>query len=159
MSPDSPANLHWVKLTGVVDTTARGRIGDEPFGLLQKKIELLPSPRLKEFLTILAWFKNDSGREVNMEVKSGLGVAWFTIAPGKIAEVGIEKGNETATAKNRPKKPFAQCALTPQGSDRYFDRDNTHIIIESRKIRLSRYCQAKPKSIGTCIHIPTATEY
>ena len=53
MSPDSPANLHWVKLTGVVDTTARGRIGDEPFGLLQKKIELLPSPRLKESLTIL----------------------------------------------------------------------------------------------------------
>ena len=123
MSPDSPANLHWVKLTGVVDTTARGRIGDEPFGLLQKKIELLPSPRLKESLTILAWFKNDSGREVNMEVKSGLGVAWFTIAPGKIAEVGIEKGNETATAKNRPKKPFAQCAVTPQGSERYLDRD------------------------------------
>jgi len=122
MSPDSPANLHWVKLTGIVDTTARSRIGDESFGLSQKKIEVLPGPRLREFLTILAWFKNDSGREVNMEVKSTLGAAWFTIAPGKVAEVGIERNNGRATAKNRSKKAFAQCALTPQGSNRYFDR-------------------------------------
>jgi hypothetical protein len=94
MSRDSPANLHWVKLTGVVDTTARGRIGEEPFGLLQKRIEILPGPGLKQFLTILAWFKNDSGREVNTEVNSAIGTAWFAIPSGKVAETGIKKGRE-----------------------------------------------------------------
>jgi hypothetical protein len=123
MSRDSPANLHWVKLTGVVDTTARGRIGEEPFGLLQKRIEILPGPRLKQFLTILAWFKNDSGREVNMEVNSALGTAWFAIPSGKVAETGIKKGKGTATAKNRSNKSFARCTLTPAGSERYFDRE------------------------------------
>lgn len=123
MSPDSRANLHWVRLTGIVDTTFHGRIGDEPFGLLQKKVEVLPGPRLKQFLAILAWFKNDSGREAKMEVKFGRETAWFTISPGRIGVNGIEKGTGTAIAKTSSEKSFAECALTPPGSERYFDRD------------------------------------
>jgi len=121
MSPDSSANLHWVKVTGVVDTSVHGRVGDEAFGLLQKKVEVLPGRRLSQFLTILAWFKNDTGREIRMEVTFDNQMATFTMPPGDLTNTGIEKGGGMAVAKNTRDKVFARCALTPRGSKRYYD--------------------------------------
>jgi hypothetical protein len=61
MSPDSPANLHSVKVTRIVDTSIHGRFGNERFGLLEEKIQVLPGPRLKQFLPVFVWFMNESG--------------------------------------------------------------------------------------------------
>jgi hypothetical protein len=121
MSPDSPANLHWVKVTGIVDTSEHGLFGDKPFGLREKKVQILPGPRLKQLLPILAWFRNESDREIKMEVKFGRETAWLGIGPHLMSCTGIERGNGTAVAKTKSEKPLAQCALTPPGSRRYYD--------------------------------------
>jgi hypothetical protein len=120
MSPDSPANLHWVKVTGVVDTSVHGRVGDKPFGLLQKKVEVVPGPRLSQFLTMLAWFKNDTGREICIEVTFDKQMAMFTMARGDVTNIGIEKGG-MAVLKSTTDRVFARCPLTARGSERYYE--------------------------------------
>src|SRR4029077_3674545 len=68
LAPDAPANLHWVKITGVADTSFHGHFGNEPFGLRQTNIEELPGPRLKQFLSTLAWFKNETQKDVQVQI-------------------------------------------------------------------------------------------
>ena len=47
-APHSDANLHWVRLTGTVDTRLHGRFGDEDFQLLLTRLETLPLPRVPQ---------------------------------------------------------------------------------------------------------------
>lgn len=123
ISPYAHANLHFVRVTGTVDTRIHGHLGMDPFSIVLEKVEVLPGPRQKQFLPILAWFRNESDREVKMEVKYKNETAWFTVEPHTINCTGIEKGKGTAVAKTRSERPFAQCALTPPGSQGYYDRD------------------------------------
>jgi hypothetical protein len=122
-SPYDHANLHFVKVTGIIDTRIHGHLGMDPFSLVLEHVEVLPGSRQKQFLPILVWFRNESDREVKMEVKYKNETAWFTVEPHTIDCTGIEKGQGTAVAKTRSERPFAQCALTPPGSQRYYDAD------------------------------------
>lgn len=121
MSPDEPANFRWVKVTGIVDTSFHGRFGSDRFALLQKKIEVLPGPRQRQFLVTLAWFKNESGREVKMDIKSLNQEAVFNISPGEVSETGIGRDKGTLEVQTTSGKRIAKCALTPPGSSRYYD--------------------------------------
>ncbi len=64
--PNGPANLRWVKVTGAVDTSYHGRAGDEKFGLIKKRVAVLPGARHKELLYTLGVFRNDSSVETHV---------------------------------------------------------------------------------------------
>ena len=123
LSPDSPANLHWVKVTGVIDTSFRGRFGTERFGLLQKKIEILPGRRLKQFLTVLAWFKNETRYEIEIEIEHPPTGSSFGVARGDMESGAVEKGKNIATAKTKTGTIIAHRVINNVPSSGFYDRD------------------------------------
>jgi len=123
ISPYAHANLHFVRVTGTVDTRIHGHLGMDPFSIVLEKVEVLPGPRQKQFLPILVWFRNDSNREVELDVRSPPTGAWFTVAPQGTSSSAIEKGKATAIAKTHAGKIIAQCVLTPPRFEGFYDRE------------------------------------
>jgi hypothetical protein len=121
LSPDSPANYKWVRVTGIVNTSFHGRFGEESFGVMQKRIEVLPGRRQTQFLTILGWFHNETPRPVKMDVISLNQRAEFTLGPGDIESTAVGPDGVTAVVKTKRDKTFARCLLTLPKLRRYYD--------------------------------------
>jgi hypothetical protein len=128
MSADSPANLHWVKVTGVVDASFRGRFGDERFGLLEEKIQILPGPRLREFLSILGWFRNETSETVYIKILFRDGYTSFGVWPHTLGMESItddvHKRSTAVVSRTRDGNPIAKCDLMPRRSrEQYYDAE------------------------------------
>jgi hypothetical protein len=113
MSPDSPANLHWVKLTGIIDTSIHGRFGTERFGMTLEKIQILPGPRLKQFLDDSIWLKNDTRHHLKIDIHSKYGEETSEIDPGRLhySEIPPRSNARIDLALNG--KLFARLRLAP----------------------------------------------
>ncbi len=136
MSPDSPANLHWVKVTGIADTSMHGRFGDERFGLFEEKIQILPGPRLKQFLPVKVWFMNDSGHKVIVNVKTRNQGTEFTLERNTLDSALIEGSKSTATITNPNGSLYAKAVLTPPGSRVYYDAEKRYYYCRIEKDRV-----------------------
>jgi hypothetical protein len=101
LSPDSPANLHWVRLTAVVNTSLHGRLGDESFGLVQKKVEVLPGPRLKEFISVGAWFHNETGELLYLHVTVRTGYVSTAVAAYGVTETEFDSSSVAEIRRTR----------------------------------------------------------
>ena len=137
LAPDAPLNLHWVKITGVVDPSFHGHSGNEPFALQQTQIEVLPGPRLKRFLPILAWFKNETQHDVQVEIDAGRWATSLPVDKGEVGSADLYKGrNNVSVTKDR--KVFAQLKLDNLRSSRFYDRQRRacYFRITDRKIIL-----------------------
>jgi hypothetical protein len=126
MSPDSPANLHWVKLTGIIDMSIHGRFGTERFGMTLEKIEILPGRRLKEFLPVLSWFKNESGVPVEVYVQSRDQATQFTLGPKGLSLALTEGSKCTAKITQMNKRAYAKAALTGPRTKNYYDAEKKY---------------------------------
>ncbi len=117
-APHSGANLHWVKVTGIVDTGLHGRFGDEPFQLLLEKLQVLPGPRLREFLPVVGFFRNNSSQEVRFKLYNGRGHVYAETGAGPhgVTQIGVQKG--TAVVTTLGGKKLATCSTM---DSRYFD--------------------------------------
>jgi hypothetical protein len=91
LSPYSPANLRWAIVSGTVDTSYHGMFGDTPFGLLLEKIEVLPGPRLKDLLPVLAYLHNETGKDVKVQLKAGSITEESTISAGAVYDSAIPR--------------------------------------------------------------------
>jgi hypothetical protein len=89
------ANAHWVRVTGVVDRTLRGRWGDQPVGLRLEKLAVLPGPRLMEFVCIQAVILNESSRVAKVEIERDDGGSTFWLGPGEAAGEACMGSNPT----------------------------------------------------------------
>ena len=125
LSIDAPLNYRWVRLTAVVDTSFHGRFGSDPFGLIQKQIDPLARPRERELLEIQGWFKNDTRRPVDIDVKcrakKGSWEETFPLDPGELAPVTLVDGDNVVTAKQNVAKSLAKLIITLPGWRRYYD--------------------------------------
>jgi len=121
-SPYAHANLHFVRVTGMVDTRIHGHLGMDPFSIVLKKVEVLPGPRQRQFLPILAWFKNETHHNVDIEVKSPPTGAFFSLGPNGMSSAAIEKGKNTAIAKTGSGTVTARYVLTHPRSARFYDQ-------------------------------------
>ena len=100
-SPSEYANAHWVKVTGIIDTSVHGHFGMDPFSLVTQRVEVLPGPRLQEFLPILGFFRNDTGQTIDIRAwqDSKAPYEYAThFPPGTITCFAIEKGIVRATS-------------------------------------------------------------
>jgi hypothetical protein len=89
--PFGYAHLRFVKITGVIDTNAHGLSGTEPFTLFLKHLEVLPGPRQRQFLVILAEFRNDLPQEIKLKgqyINSGMSIETGT-GPQGITEIAV----------------------------------------------------------------------
>ena len=119
-NPYEYANLHFVKVTGVVDTDIHCFGGTDPFAIRLERVEVLPGKRLKEFLCVIGFFKNDTPQSIDIQMSWG--EALLNLGPGEITSMAIRKG--TTAALNRSGRRFAQCDLmSPQLGERYYDRE------------------------------------
>jgi hypothetical protein len=118
IAPHSGANLRRVKVTATVNTDLHGRFGDEPFELLLEKLQVLPGPRLYEFLPVIGFFRNDSSQEVRFTLYDTRGqFAGETGAgPHGVTNIGVKKGTVVVTTLGG--KKLASCATV---ESRYFD--------------------------------------
>jgi hypothetical protein len=135
-APDAPANLHWVKVTGVVDMSFHGHFGNEPFGVRQTKIEVLPGPRLKRFLSTLAWFKNESQHEVEIEIDAPPWATSFDIKRGEVGSADIYKGRNNVTVKTKDGQVLTKLKFDNARFSRFYDRQRRayYFRITGRKI-------------------------
>ena len=135
MAPDAPANLHWVKVTGIIDVTFHGHFGNEPFGLRQTKIELLPGPRLKQLLPTLAWFRNESQHGVGIQINGGRWVTGFDLAPNEVGSADMYKGVNYLTV-TRDVSVLDTLKISNVQSSRFYDRQRhaRYFRITDRKI-------------------------
>lgn len=118
-NPYEYANLHFVKVTGIVDTTIHCSMNADPFAIRLERVDILPGDRLRQFLPILGFFRNDTSKTIN--IKTSWGAASLRVRPGVIDCFAIQKGNAEATTLSG--KPFARCDLIPpRAIDRYYDR-------------------------------------
>lgn len=122
LSPYSPTNLRWAKVSGTVDTSYHGLFGDLPFGLRLGKIEVLPGPRLKELLPILAYFHNETGKDVQVQLKAGSITETSSIAAGDVYESAIPREGWKAviTFGGRP----LVSSFVRRSSSAYYDREH-----------------------------------
>jgi hypothetical protein len=134
MSPDSPANLHWVKLTGIIDTSIHGRFGTERFGMTLEKIQILPGPRLKEFLPILSWFKNESDNSVKVYVQSKDQSSEFTLRHNDLEPTLTEGPKCTATVTRMNGSSYRKTDLTGPTSRKYYDAERRYYYFRITKI-------------------------
>jgi hypothetical protein len=136
MSPDSPANLHWVKLTGIVDTSIHGRFGTERFGMTLEKIQILPSPRLREFLPVMSWFENESELSLEVYVQSRDQGTQFTLGP-KGLNLALTAGPKcTATITQKNGRVYAKAALTDPRTKNYYDAEKKYYYFRIAKNRI-----------------------
>ena len=136
LAPDAPANLHWVKVTGVIDTSFHGHFGNEPFGLRQTKIELLPGPRLKQLLSTLAWFKNESWHNVGIEIDARRWATSFDLEPGEVGSADMYKGTNNVTVTTKDGKVLTKLKFDNVESSHFYDRQRHayYFRIKDRKI-------------------------
>lgn len=121
LSPYSPANLRWAKVSGTVDVSYHGLFGDLPFGLRLGKIDVLPGPRLKELLPVLVYLRNETGRDVELLLKAGgLSQGW-TIPRGEVDESAIPRDGWSAVA-SFARHPFLSSSIR-RLSGAYYDRE------------------------------------
>jgi hypothetical protein len=64
-------NARHVRATGIIDTRIHGHLGMDPFSMVLEHLEVLPGPRVRDFIPILGYFKNDSGMTIKLETKFG----------------------------------------------------------------------------------------
>lgn len=91
LSRYSPANLRWANVSGTVDMSYHGLFGDEPFGLILGKIEVLPGPRLKDLLPTLVCLLNETGKDVRIQLKAGGVTEESTIPADEVFEAAIPR--------------------------------------------------------------------
>ena len=136
LAPDAPANLHWVKVTGVIDTSFHGHFGNEPFGLRQTKIKVLPGPRLKQFLLTLAWFKNESQHKVSIGIDARPWSTSFDVSPGEVESADMYKGTNNVTVTTKDGKVLTKLKFENIQSSHFYDRQRhaCYFRITDRKI-------------------------
>ena len=146
----SPVNLHWVKITGMVDTTWHGRFGFDRFGLMLDRVQILPGPRLKQFLWDSIWLKNDTRHRLNINVSSKGGGMMSEIVPNEVFYDEIKPARVAHIDLSLDNKPFARFHFVPMFSRRYYDRDKRayYFRISERKISLMPPGQAKGWKFG-----------
>ena len=120
-SPYSAANLHWAKVTGTVDMSHHGRFGDDPFGLSLEKIEVLPGPRLKKLLPVLVYLHNETGRDVQVQLKAGAITEESAISAGGIYDSAIPRDGWKILISFAG-RPLVSSFLR-RGSSAYYDRE------------------------------------
>ncbi len=116
-------NARWARVTGILDTRIHGHLGGDPFSIVLERLEVLPGPRVREFIPILGFFKNDSGRTIRFETKFGNeAMSTEGVRSGEVIWAGrIDKG--TAFAKTMSGVTFAQGEMIPPRLiDPYYDR-------------------------------------
>jgi hypothetical protein len=122
LSPDSPANLHWVMLTGIVDTSLHGLVGNEPFGIVEKKIEVLPGPRLREFISPSAWFYNETDQLLYLHVSVRTGYVSTAVAAHGLTQTEIDGSSEAEVRRARfGKLLFSRKLLAGGLRQRFYD--------------------------------------
>jgi hypothetical protein len=144
--PNGPANLRWVKVIGIVDTRYHGRVGDENFGLIKERVEVLPGPRHKELLYTLGVFRNDTSLETHvllsiLGTKPGGFYCDMQVGPHGINTSEVREGKaEVTTLSGRPlttyKIRFSGAARHLCDSDRHayyfrFDKDGMKMVSRS----------------------------
>ena len=122
LAPDAPANLHWVKITGTVDVSFHGHFGNEPFGLRQTRLEVLPGPRLKQFLPTLAWFKNESQHNIGIEIDARRWATSFDVEPGEVGSADMYKGTNNVTVTTKDGRVLSKLKFDNVQSSRFYDR-------------------------------------
>ncbi|MDQ2868482.1 MAG: hypothetical protein M3R59_08760 [Verrucomicrobiota bacterium] len=138
-SPDAPANLHWVKVTGIFDRRIQGHLGFLSFGLSQQNIQVLSGPRLKQLLPILAWIRNVSGVEAKIDVQAGNQGTFFTLNKDSPPEsAAIERGRFTVIANDHADRLLAKAAVMYSESGRYYDRDKRAYYFNIKKGAVER---------------------
>jgi hypothetical protein len=116
-------NARWVRVTGILDRRIHGHLGGEPFSIVLERVEVLPGPRIRDFIPILGFFKNDSGRTIRFETKFGNeAMSTEGVRPSEVIWAGkIDKG--TAFAKTMSGVTFAKGEMIPPRlMDPYYDR-------------------------------------
>jgi hypothetical protein len=136
LAPDAPSNLHWVKITGIVDVNFHGHFGNEPFALRQTKLEVLPGPRLKQLLPTLAWFKNESQQNVGIEIDAGRWATSLDAEPGEVGSADLYKGTNKVTVTTKDGKILSKLKFNNVPSARFYDRQRRacYFRITDRKI-------------------------
>ena len=116
-------NARWIRVTGVLDTRIHGHLGGDPFSIVLEKLEVLPGPRVREFIPIIGFFKNDSGRTIRFETKFGHeAMSTEGVRPGEVIWAG-KIGRGTAFAKTMNGVTFAKGdMIPPRFIDPYYDR-------------------------------------
>jgi hypothetical protein len=116
-------NAHHVRATGIIDTRIRGHLGGDPFSMVLEHLEVLPGPRLREFIPILGFFRNDSGMTIKLETEFG-NEGMFTdgIRSGQVIGAG-KIGKGTVIVKTMKDVVFAKAQMIPPRLfDPYYDR-------------------------------------
>lgn len=119
----SPANFRWTEVTGVVNTNFHGRFGELPFGLMLERVQILPGLRLKQFLDIIVWFKNDTSHELKMDVRSKPIERVFDISPGEVSSTEIDVDQRATGELTLSNKRFATWKMNPALSKRFYDAE------------------------------------
>jgi hypothetical protein len=116
-------NGRHVRVTGILDRRIHGHLGGDPFSIVLEDLEVLPGPRVSEFIPIIGFFKNDSGKTIEIETSFGSEGAYAPgIRAGSISCVG-KIGQGTIVAKTMKGVVFARGQLIPPRlSDPYYDR-------------------------------------
>jgi hypothetical protein len=112
-----------VRATGIIDTRIHGHLGFDPFSLVLEHLEVLPGPRVREFIPILGFFKNDSGMTIKLETWFGdEGMFTEGIRPSALICAG-KIGRGTVIAKTMSDVVFAKGEMIPPRLfDPYYDR-------------------------------------
>ena len=119
----SPANLHWVKVTGTVNTAWHGRFGFDSFGLILEHVQILAGPRLKQFLDSAIWLKNDTPRRLKVDVQSKYGEEMSGVGPGGLYYTEIPLRSNARLDLTLEGKLFARLQFVPLLAQRYYDPD------------------------------------
>lgn len=138
LSPYSPANLHWAKVTGTVNMSYHGLFGDLPFGLRLGKIEVLPGPRLKDLLPVLVYLHNETGKNVELQLKAGALSEGCTVSPNEVYETAIPRDRWKVVASFGG-RPFLS-SFVGRLSGAYYDHE-----------RRAFYYRITPRSIDPVI--------
>jgi hypothetical protein len=121
LAPYRYANLRWVKVTGMVDTSFHGRFGMDPFALWVKRVQMLSGPRERQFLPIIGYFKNETSNTISINGSWRGGGVQSGAGPGGIDCFAIGRGWVAVTVKSG--KPIGRCDLMPPRLvDQYYDR-------------------------------------
>ena len=112
-------NARWVKITGIVDMRLKGRFGFDPFGVRLERVEVL-RPRIRELLIPLAYFRNDTNREVEVRGDYANQGFSFSLGPRQHNAIGTEKRLKvSATVRQREVATFGP--MTEAQWRQYFD--------------------------------------
>lgn len=112
-------NARWVKITGIVDMRLKGRFGFDPFGVRLERVEVLSS-RIRELLIPLAYFRNDTNRELEVRGDYDNQGFSFSLGPRQHNAIGTGKRLKVSVAV-RQRQVAAFGPMTKAQWRQYFD--------------------------------------